>query len=77
MIILFVCLFLFLFFILIFWLSNLKTNFPYISKSVDFLISKIIKRFVRGSPRSVLLAFSQSYVEHNLRKNKIVIPFFC
>jgi hypothetical protein len=33
--------------------------------------------FARGSPRNVLLAFSQSYVEHDLRKNKIVIPFFC
>jgi hypothetical protein len=29
-----------------------------------------------GSPCSVLLTFSQSYVEHDLRKNKIVIPFF-
>jgi hypothetical protein len=35
-----------------------------------------IKGFARGSPRSVLLAFSQSYVEHDLRKNKIVVPFF-
>jgi hypothetical protein len=33
--------------------------------------------FARGSPRSILLAFSQSYVEHDLRKNKIVVPFFC
>jgi hypothetical protein len=32
--------------------------------------------FARGSPRSVLLAFSQSYIEHDIRKNKIVIPFF-
>jgi hypothetical protein len=33
--------------------------------------------FARGSPRSVFLAFSQSYVEHDLRKNKnIVVPFF-
>jgi hypothetical protein len=30
-----------------------------------------------SSPLSVLLAFSQSYVEHDLRKNKIVVPFFC
>jgi hypothetical protein len=28
----------------------------------------------RGSHRSVLLAFFQSYVKHNLRKNKIVVP---
>jgi hypothetical protein len=35
------------------------------------------KRFARGSFRSVLLAFSQSYVEYDLRKNKIVVPFFC
>jgi hypothetical protein len=33
--------------------------------------------FARGSPRSVLLAFSQSYVKYDLRKNKIVVPFFC
>jgi hypothetical protein len=26
---------------------------------------------------SVLLAFSQSYIKHDLRKNKIVVPFFC
>jgi hypothetical protein len=25
---------------------------------------------------NVLLAFSQSYVEHDLRKTKIVVPFF-
>jgi hypothetical protein len=30
-----------------------------------------------GSPRSILLAFFQSYVEHDLRKNKIVVSFFC
>ena len=30
-----------------------------------------------GSPSSVLLVFSQFYVEHDLRKNKIVVPFFC
>jgi hypothetical protein len=35
------------------------------------------KEFARGSSRNVLLAFSQSYVEHDLRKSKIVIPFFC
>jgi hypothetical protein len=33
--------------------------------------------FARGSTRNVFLAFSQSYVEHDLRKNKIVVPFFC
>jgi hypothetical protein len=32
--------------------------------------------FVRGSFRSVLLAFSQSYIKHDLRKNNIVVPFF-
>jgi hypothetical protein len=37
----------------------------------DFLMG-----FARGYPHSVLLAFSQSYIEHDLRKNKIVIPFF-
>jgi hypothetical protein len=30
-----------------------------------------------GSPLNVLLAFSQSYVEYDLRKNEIVVPFFC
>jgi hypothetical protein len=30
-----------------------------------------------GSSCSVLLVFSQSYVEHDLRKNKIVVSFFC
>jgi hypothetical protein len=33
--------------------------------------------FARSSPHSILLVFSKSYVEHDLRKNKIVIPFFC
>jgi hypothetical protein len=28
---------------------------------------------VRDSSRSVLLVFSQSYVKHDLRKNKIVV----
>jgi hypothetical protein len=27
----------------------------------------------KGSPYSVLLSFSQSYVKHDLRKNKIVV----
>jgi hypothetical protein len=36
----------------------------------------INKGFARGSPHSVLLAFFYSYVEHDLRKNKIVVPFF-
>jgi hypothetical protein len=30
-----------------------------------------------GSPRSVLLAFFQFYIEHDLRKNKIVVSFVC
>jgi hypothetical protein len=38
---------------------------------------EIFLGFARGSPRSVLLAFSQSYVEHDLRKNKIGVSFFC
>jgi predicted MFS family arabinose efflux permease len=33
-------------------------------------------RFVKGSPHSVFLAFSQSYIKHDLRKNKIVVMFF-
>jgi hypothetical protein len=36
----------------------------------------LYKGFVRDFFCSVLLAFSQSYVEYDL-KNKIVIPFFC
>jgi hypothetical protein len=34
------------------------------------------KEFAKGSSCSVLLTFSQSYVEHDLRKNKIVILFY-
>jgi hypothetical protein len=37
----------------------------------------ILMGFVKGSSYSVLLAFFQSYIEHNLKKNKIVVPFFC
>jgi hypothetical protein len=39
-----------------------------------------IREFARDSPHNVLLAFSQSYVKHDLRKNKIVVApttFFC
>jgi hypothetical protein len=32
--------------------------------------------FARNSPCSILLAFSQFYVGHDLRKNKILVPFF-
>jgi hypothetical protein len=32
--------------------------------------------FARGSSHSILLTFFQSYVEHDLRKNKIIITFF-
>jgi hypothetical protein len=31
------------------------------------------KENAKGSIRNVLLAFSQSYIKHNLRKNKIVV----
>jgi hypothetical protein len=31
----------------------------------------LIMGFVRGSPHSVLLAFSQNYVEHDLKKKKL------
>jgi hypothetical protein len=30
-----------------------------------------------GSPRNVLMIFFQFYVEHDLRKNKIVVLFIC
>ena len=32
--------------------------------------------FVRSFPPSVFLPFFQFYVKHDLRKNKIVVPFF-
>jgi hypothetical protein len=41
------------------------------------LIRVLVKGFARVSPRSILLAFFQSYIEHYLRKNKIVVSFFC
>jgi hypothetical protein len=47
----------------------------HIFSKVEFIAYQ--KGFVKGSPRSILLAFSQSYIEHDLRKNKIVVPFFC
>jgi hypothetical protein len=42
------------------------------SPSKNDVAIKIIKN-TRGSPHSVLLAFFQSYVKHDLRKNKIVM----
>jgi hypothetical protein len=33
--------------------------------------------FLRGLLGVLFVVFSQSYVEHDLRKNKIVVPFFC
>jgi hypothetical protein len=32
--------------------------------------------FARGSPHSILLVFSQFYIEHDLRKNKIAVPLY-
>jgi hypothetical protein len=43
---------------------------------VNFKITNRLKGFARGSSPSILLAFSQSYVEYDLRKNKIVVHFF-
>jgi hypothetical protein len=40
------------------------------------VIEVYVKGFARGSIYSVFLAFSQSYVEHDLRKNKIEVHFF-
>jgi hypothetical protein len=37
------------------------------------LIPYILKENAKGYPCSVLLVFSQSYVKHDLRKNKIVV----
>jgi hypothetical protein len=47
-----------------------------------FVVILLFLGFVKGSFRSILLVFSQSvlsqsYVEYDLRKNKIVILFFC
>jgi hypothetical protein len=39
---------------------------------ISTLINEPFGRF-EGS----IVAFSQYYVEHDLRKNKIVVPFFC
>jgi hypothetical protein len=39
----------------------------------SLIISYIYKENARGSPHNVLLTFSQSYVKHDLRKNKIVV----
>jgi hypothetical protein len=36
---------------------------------------KLKKENARSSPCSILLAFSQSYVKYDLRKNKIVAAF--
>jgi hypothetical protein len=63
-----------------FFLNHILRKFERTQENtIEKTISKphILKRFARGSPRSVLLAFSQSYVEHDLRKNKIVVLFFC
>jgi hypothetical protein len=49
-------------------------------EKLQWLVSKTnsvyIYGFARGSLHSVLLTLYQSYVEHDLRKNKIVVPFF-
>jgi hypothetical protein len=52
-------------------------HMEYLDHERNNIITDLFRKgFVRDSSRSVLLAFSQSYVEHDLRKNKIVIPFF-
>jgi hypothetical protein len=40
---------------------------------ISYYLTILIKENARDSPSSVLLAFSQSYVEHDLGKNKIVV----
>ena len=35
-----------------------------------------IRILFKGFARSPLLAFSQSYIKHDLRKNKIIVSFF-
>jgi hypothetical protein len=44
---------------------------------IRVLLEVLLVVFSWRSSRSVLLPFSQFYVEHDLRKNKIVVPFFC
>jgi hypothetical protein len=68
--------------------NMLKHLFPFISLLLIKEIPEIhicicvnskrcwCKGFAKGSPHSILLAFSQSYLEHDLRKNKIVVSFF-
>jgi hypothetical protein len=58
------------FFLLYFFEVMLQVLFVFIlNPSKNDLV---IKRGLLG----VLLAFSQTYVKHDLRKNKIVVPFF-
>jgi hypothetical protein len=45
-----------------------KVGVPRILLSSNYTLEN-----VRGSPRSVLLTFSQSYVKHDLKKNKILV----
>jgi hypothetical protein len=45
--------------------------------SVKIIIFLLKLGFIRGSSCSVLIAFFQSYIKHDLRKNKIVVSFFC
>jgi hypothetical protein len=55
----------------------MKSNGQDLKKNLWAIILVLLEGFARGSPSSVLLAFSQSYKKHDLRKNKIVVPFFC
>jgi hypothetical protein len=56
-------------------ISKIRIDILYLISLYELII--INMGFVRGSHRSVLLVFSQSYVEYDLRKNKIVALFFC
>jgi hypothetical protein len=40
---------------------------------IFLFLSHFLHENVRGFPHSVLLGFFQSYVKHDLRKNKIVV----
>jgi hypothetical protein len=48
---------------------------------INIFVRIIIIFFKRGLLGILLvvffMVFSQSYVEHDLRKNKIVVPFYC
>jgi hypothetical protein len=51
----------------------LLIQFMLLVANISYIYIYIYMENARGSPYSVLLAFSQSYVKNDLRKNKIVV----